>query len=134
MIGDRYRLGDLLGQGGMGRVWAAHDDLLDREVAVKEVLLPLSLRDHERGELLVRTLREAQTAARVRHPHVVTVFDVVEHDGRPWLVLQLLAPRTLAHVLAEHGPLAPAAAARVGLDLLDGLVAVHAAGVLHRVV
>ncbi len=132
LVAGRYRLGPLLGQGGMGRVWAAHDEVLERGVAVKEVLVPPAVPEAEREALVARTLREARAAARVRHPRVVTVYDVVEHDARPWIVLQLLAPRTLADVLAEEGPLDPARAARIGLQVLDGLTAVHAAGVLHR--
>src|SRR4051794_1620238 len=132
LVAGRYRLGHLLGQGGMGRVWAAHDEVLERDVAVKEVLVPPAVPDDERAALVARTLREARAAARVRHPQVVTVYDVAEDDDRPWIVLQLLAPRTLADVLAEEGPLDPARAARIGLQVLEGLTAVHAAGVLHR--
>src|ERR671933_454523 len=132
LVAGRYRLRSLVGQGGMGRVWAAHDEGLERDVAVKEVLLPPAVPEAEREALLARTLREGRAAARVRHPRVVTVYDVVEEDDRPWLVLQLLAPRTLADVLAAEGPLPPAAAARLGLQLLEGLTAVHEAGVVHR--
>src|SRR5919199_36398 len=132
LVAGRYRLRSLLGQGGMGRVWAAHDEVLERDVAVKEVLLPPAVSAAEREALVARTLREARAAARVRHARVVTVYDVVEDDDRPWLVLQLLEPRTLADVLAAEGPLDPARAALIGLQLLDGLAAVHAAGVLHR--
>src|ERR671938_546857 len=132
LIGGRYRLHSLLGQGAMGRVWAAHDEVLERGVAVKEVLLPPAVPEAEREALVARTLREGRAAARVRHPRVVTVYDVVEDDDRPWLVLQLLQSRTLADVLATEGPLAPARAALIGLQVLEGLAAVHAAGVLHR--
>jgi len=132
LVAGRYRLGSLLGQGAMGRVWAAHDEVLDRGVAVKEVVVPAAVPDAERDALVARTLREGRAAARVRHPRVVTVYDVVEDDDRPWLVLQRLAPRTLADVLAAEGPLHPARAAVIGLQVLEGLAAVHAAGVLHR--
>ena len=132
LVAGRYRLGSLLGQGAMGRVWAAHDEVLDREVAVKEVLVPAAVPDAERDALVARTLREGRAAARVRHPRVVTVYDVVEDDDRPWLVLQRLEPRTLADVLVTEGPLDPARAAVIGLQVLEGLAAVHAAGVLHR--
>ena len=116
----------------MGRVWAAHDEVLERDVAVKEVLLPPAVSAAEREALVARTLREGRAAARVRHPRVVAVYDVVEDDERPWLVLQLLEPRTLADVLAAEGTVDPARAALIGLQVLDGLTAVHAAGVLHR--
>src|SRR4051812_8139293 len=132
LVAGRYRLGSLLGQGAMGRVWAARDEVLDRDVAVKEVLLPPAVPEAEREALLARTLREGRAAAPVRHPRVVTVYDVVEDDDRPWLVLQRLEQHTLADVLAAEGPLAPARAALIGLQVLDGLTAVHAAGVLHR--
>src|SRR3954470_24890111 len=132
LVAGRYRLGTLLGPGGMGRVWAARDELLDRDVAVKEVLLPPAVPQDEREALVARTLREGRAAARVRSPRVVAVFDVVEDDERPWLVLQRLEPRTLADVLEAEGPLDPTRAALIGLQVLDGLAAVHAAGVLHR--
>src|SRR5690349_7645118 len=132
LVAGRYRLGPLLGQGGMGRVWAAHDEVLERDVAVKEVLLPPAVPDAERAALVARTLREGRAAARVRHPRVVTVYDVVEGDDRPWLVLQRLEPRTLADVLAAEGPLDPVRAASIGLQLLERPAAAHAAGVLHR--
>jgi Protein kinase domain len=112
----------------MGVLWAAHDRTLGREVAVKEVRLPA---DQSAG-LRERALREARAAARLTHPSAVTVYGVVEEDGRPWIVMELLSPRTLAAVLAEAGPMAPASAARLGLDLLDALAAAHAAGVVHR--
>src|ERR687885_1051971 len=132
LVAGRYRLRSLVGQGGMGRVWAAYDEVLDRDVAVKEVLVPPTVPEAEREALVARTLREGRAAARVRHPRVVTVYDVVEDDDRPWLVLQLLESRTLADVLAAQGPLDPARAALIGLQVLEGLAAVHAAGVLHR--
>jgi hypothetical protein len=116
----------------MGRVWGARDEVLHRDVAVKEVLLPPAVPQAEREALVARTLREGRAAARVRSPRVVTVYDVVEDDDRPWLVMQALEPRTLADVLAAEGPLDPARAALIGLQVLDGLAAVHGAGVLHR--
>lgn len=116
----------------MGTVWAAHDEVLDREVAVKEVVPPLEFDEEQRRVLRERTLREARAAARISCATAVAVYDVVEADGRPWIVMERLAPRTLAQVLRERGPLAPDAAARLGLDVLAALQAAHAAGVLHR--
>ncbi len=132
VLAGRYRLLHVVGRGGTGAVWAAHDELLGRDVAVKEVAPPQGQPGESTAELRERALREARAAARVGHPCAVTVFDVAEHDGRHWIVMELLPPRTLADELARSGPLTPEAAARVGLDLLDALSSAHAAGVLHR--
>jgi hypothetical protein len=129
MVAGRYRLVTQLGQGGMGTVWRADDLLLGRQVAIKEV--------HPRGGHLAtgqrgRTLREAQAVARVTHPSVVGVHDVIEQDGRPWIVMELVDGASLAARIAGEGPLPPVEAARMGLAVLDALCAVHAIGVLHR--
>ncbi|RLP86657.1 serine/threonine protein kinase [Micromonospora sp. BL4] len=116
----------------MGRVWRARDEMLHREVAVKEVVPPSWLADHERAELRSRTLREARAAARLNHPAVVRLYDVVPVEGSPWIVMEYVPSRTLQDVLDAGGPLAPAEAARIGLALLDALRAAHTAGVLHR--
>ncbi|MET8372003.1 protein kinase [Micromonospora profundi] len=132
LIAGRYRLLDLVGRGGMGRVWRAHDEMLHREVAVKEVVPPSWLTDHDRAELRSRTLREARAAARLNHPAVVRLYDVVPVEGSPWIVMEYVPSRTLQDVLDDEGPLAPVRAARIGLALLDALHAAHAVGVLHR--
>ena len=131
LIGGRYRLDEVLGRGGMGIVWSAHDELLGRPVAVKEVLLPHDLAETELDELRQRTLLEARAAARITSPAAVTVYDVVDEGGHPWIVMELLAPRTLEDVLAERR-LSPQEAAQVGLALLAALRAADTAGVLHR--
>jgi len=123
LIAGRYSLMRVVGSGGMGTVWAARDQLLGREVAVKEILA--------RGGLL-DGMQEARLAARVSNPHVVRVFDVVVEDGQAWIVMQLLPSRTLADVLGEKGSLPPRTVARMALDVLSALGAVHAAGVVHR--
>ncbi|WP_263655393.1 serine/threonine-protein kinase [Nonomuraea aurantiaca] len=128
LLAGRYRLLSELGQGGMGRVWRAHDELLDRQVAVKEVTIVGP--QHE--ELLARTMREARIAARLSHPHIAAMYDVVLADERPWIVMQLIPARSLAQVIAEQGPLPVPTVTRIGLELLDALRAAHAAGVLHR--
>ncbi|MGC4785723.1 protein kinase domain-containing protein [Micromonospora zamorensis] len=132
LIADRYRLLDLVGRGGMGRVWRARDEMLHREVAVKEIVPPSWLADRERDELRSRTLREARAAARLNHPAVVRLYDVVAVDGSPWIVMEYVPSRTLQDVVDAEGPLDPARAARIGLAVLDALHAAHTAGVLHR--
>ena len=131
-IGGRYRLEEVLGRGGMGVVWAGHDELLHRPVAVKEVVPPSGVDDAEREELRARTMREARAAARVSTAGVVAIYDVVEDDGRPWIVMERLPPRTLDDELSERGGLPAAEVAQIGTTLLAGLMAAHSAGVLHR--
>ena len=132
LLAGRYRLSGELGRGGMGVVWAAHDELLQRDVAVKEVHFPPSLGADDREKLSGRTLREARAVAAVDTPSAVRVFDIVEQDGRPWIVMELLRGRTLSEELTAVGPLPQAQVARVGLALVDALEAAHAAGILHR--
>jgi eukaryotic-like serine/threonine-protein kinase len=127
-VAGRYDLGAPLGRGGMGVVWRATDTLLGRPVAVKEVALPPG----ELAQVRDRALREARASARLSHPGVVTLHDVVEEDGRLFLVMELVDAPTLRELVAAGGPLAPAGAARLGLDLLDALEAAHRAGVVHR--
>ncbi|MBX6384036.1 MAG: protein kinase [Microbispora sp.] len=130
-LAGRYHLLEPIGRGGMGVVWRAHDDLLDRTVAVKEVLYhPTSAEDRETFNR--RTIREARAAGRIDHPNVVVVHDVIEEDGRPWIVMQLVRARSLGRLLREEGPLPPERVAAIGLQVLDALRTAHAAGVLHR--
>jgi serine/threonine protein kinase len=133
MLAGRYSLMSQLGQGGMGTVWLAVDELLRQQVAVKEVRLPADLDEASRAELTERTLREARAAARLRsHPSIVTVHDVVMDSGRPWIVMELVHGRSLDRIVREDGPLPPARTALVGRHVLDALAAAHAMGVLHR--
>jgi serine/threonine protein kinase len=132
VLSGRYRLVEPLASGGMGTVWRGLDLLLDRPVAVKEVRLPPGLDDDAREQLRRRTIREAQAAARLRHPAVVTIYDVVEHDGRPWIVMELVPARSLAEIIRTNGPLPPVRVAAIGLRVLDAIVAAAAAGVEHR--
>jgi len=116
----------------MGVVWRARDQLLDRDVAIKEVQIADTLTDAERATAFQRTLREAKTAARLNHPAVVTVYDVAEDGGRPWIVMQLVHAQSLDQVLGESGPLSPRRAAEMARQLLSALSMAHAAGVMHR--
>ncbi|WP_231618856.1 serine/threonine-protein kinase [Nonomuraea sp. SBT364] len=132
-LAGRYRLLSQIGRGGMGTVWRAEDELLQQEVAVKEIRLPPGLSEADRAELTDRTLREARAAARLRsHPSIVTVHDVVVDDGRPWIVMEFVRGRSLEQVVRDRGPLPPGRVAAIGLRMLDALSAAHASGVLHR--
>ncbi|MFE5157056.1 serine/threonine-protein kinase [Streptomyces sp. NPDC056697] len=131
LIGGRYQLVSRLGHGGMGTVWRAHDQIVDRDVAVKEPRVPDDLPERERQTVYQRMEREARAAARIDHPSVVTVHDVVVEDGRPWIVMELVRGQSLGDRLME-GTLDPREAARIGLAVLGALAAAHEAGVLHR--
>ncbi|MGW7066050.1 serine/threonine-protein kinase [Streptomyces sp. NPDC054855] len=135
VVAGRYRLLDVIGQGGMGRVWRASDELLDRRVAVKEMRVDETFEGPDAEGARVRrerALREARAIARIDHPGVVRVHDVAEEDGRLWIVMELVDARSLARYVDEEGPLDEHAAARLGLALVAALRKVHAAGVVHR--
>src|SRR5437763_11519330 len=132
VIAGRYRLQAPIGRGAMGVVWRARDQLLDRDVAIKEVQIADTLTEAERATAFQRTLREAKTAARLNHPAVVTVYDVAEDGGRPWIGMQLVHAQSLDQVLGESGPLSPRRAAEMARQLLSALSVAHAAGVMHR--
>lgn len=132
VVGQRYDLLEQIGSGGMGIVWRAHDTLLQREVAVKEIRFPAGTNEDEREILRKRVFREARAAARLAHPSVVTVYDVIEEDGQPFIVMELIDAPSLTDVVRLDGPLQPARAAAVALDILSALEVAHAAGVVHR--
>ncbi|MCZ4097279.1 serine/threonine-protein kinase [Streptomyces sp. H39-C1] len=132
LLADRYRLGEVLGKGGMGTVWRAEDETLGRTVAVKELRFPGNVDEDEKRRLVTRTLREAKATARIRGTGAVTVFDVVEEDDRPWIVMELVEGRSLSDAIREDGPLTPKRAAEVALVVLDVLKAAHKEGILHR--
>ncbi|MFI2237187.1 serine/threonine-protein kinase [Streptomyces chrestomyceticus] len=132
LLAGRYRLAEVLGRGGMGTVWRARDEVLGRTVAVKELRFPGGVEEDEKRRLITRTLREAKAIARIRNNGAVTVFDVVDEDDRPWIVMELVEGRSLAEVVRDDGPLTPRRAAEVGLAVLDVLNAAHREGILHR--
>ncbi|MGW2096205.1 serine/threonine-protein kinase [Streptomyces olivaceoviridis] len=132
LLAGRYRLGDVLGRGGMGTVWRAEDETLGRTVAVKELRFPSNIDEEEKRRLITRTLREAKAIARIRNNSAVTVFDVVDEDDRPWIVMELVEGKSLAEVIREDGVLEPKRAAEVGLAVLDVLRSAHREGILHR--
>ncbi|MFD5519437.1 protein kinase [Streptomyces sp. NPDC127066] len=132
VIAGRYRLLSPLGEGGMGTVWRARDEVLQREVAVKEVRAPAGLPDSEIERMYARLEREAWAAARISHRNVVTVYDVAMEDGRPWIVMELIRGIALSDLLDAEGPLDPQRAAHIGAEVLAALRAAHEAGVLHR--
>ncbi|WP_374223031.1 protein kinase, partial [Streptomyces sp. MBT65] len=127
----RYRLVESIGQGGMGRVWRAADEMLHRQVAVKEMRID-GLDAEDTRTRRERTLREARATARIDHPNVVRVYDVVDEGERLWIVMELVAGRSLERILADDGALGPREVARIGLGLVAALRQVHAGGVLHR--
>src|SRR6478752_6639396 len=132
LLAGRYRLGEVLGRGGMGTVWRAEDETLGRTVAVKELRFPSSIDEDEKRRLITRTLREAKAIARIRNTSAVTVYDVVDEDDRPWIVMELIEGESLAEVIREDGTLTPRRAAEVGLAILDVLRSAHREGILHR--
>ncbi|MET9919789.1 serine/threonine-protein kinase, partial [Streptomyces sp. NPDC006435] len=132
LLAGRYRLGEVLGRGGMGTVWRADDETLGRTVAVKELRFPSAIDEDEKRRLITRTLREAKAIARIRNNSAVTVYDVVDEDDRPWIVMELIEGKSLAEAIREDGVLTPKRAAEVGLAILDVLRSAHREGILHR--
>ncbi|MGW6916262.1 serine/threonine-protein kinase [Kitasatospora sp. NPDC054939] len=132
VVGGRYRLVEAVGQGGMGRVWRGDDQVLERMVAIKEVVLPQGVVGEERRRLLLRVMREARAAARLNHPEIVTVHDVVEYEAAPMIVMEFVSGRSLGAVIRENGPLPEARVAAIGVAVAGSLAAAHEAGIVHR--
>ncbi|UZJ25477.1 serine/threonine protein kinase [Rhodococcus antarcticus] len=132
VVAGRYHLLSELGGGGMGAVWLAHDELLGRQVAVKQVITPVGMTGAAMAEQRQRVLREGRIAARLNHPHAVAVLDVIVDAGQPWLVMEYLPSRNLAEVLTTDGVLPVPQVAQIGAQVADALTAVHAAGIVHR--
>ena len=127
LIAGRYRLGTVVGRGGMGVVWQARDELLGRDVAVKELTM-LSLSAGERQAARHHAVMEARATARLSHRNVIQIFDILEEDGCPWIIMELVASRSLRDLVQQEGPLRPAQAVQLGLDVL----AAHTLGIVHR--
>jgi serine/threonine protein kinase len=132
LVAERYRLDERVGAGAMGVVWAAYDERLGRTIALKQLQLSPSLSQEERDEALARTMREARLAARLHHPNVVSVYDVVDENGAPCLVMEYVPSRSLDAVLRDEGALTPERTATIGVQVATALAAAHAAGVVHR--
>ncbi|MBX6390930.1 MAG: serine/threonine protein kinase, partial [Frankia sp.] len=133
MVAGRYRLLAPLGAGAMGTVWRAFDEMLQTEVALKEIEFAGGVADEERADRVERALREARHAAKLRyHAHVVTILDVVLDNGLPWIVMELVRSRSLFQVVREDGPLPPREVARIGVALIDALTSAADLGILHR--
>ncbi|MCX2948014.1 serine/threonine protein kinase [Lentzea sp. NEAU-D7] len=132
LIGSRYQLKKKVGQGAMGVVWEAYDEQLERVVAAKELLALDGLDDARVDRMKARAMREARLAARLEHPNAIRVYDVVEEDGRPWLIMEYLPSRSLAAVIAEQGSLPPREVARIGCYTAAALAAAHRHGIQHR--
>ncbi|MFI6731692.1 serine/threonine-protein kinase [Nonomuraea sp. NPDC050451] len=132
LLAGRYRLIERLGQGGAGTVWRAIDEILDRQVAAKQVRVPEGLSPRERAEFADIAIHEARSAGRLRDPAIVLVHDVVLEGGQPWIIMDLVTGRSLDKVIKEQGPLPPGFVAAVGLRVLSALEVAHAHGMLHQ--
>ncbi|TVT32020.1 serine/threonine protein kinase [Amycolatopsis rhizosphaerae] len=133
LVAGRYRVVRKIGSGAMGAVWQAHDELLARTVAIKQLLLQPGLDHHEAEDAKQRTMREGRIAARLHHPNAISVFDVVTDDnGHPCLVMEYLPSTSLAEVLRDRKTLPPLEVARIGAQIASALKDAHAVGIVHR--
>src|SRR3954465_3956802 len=132
LVAGRYRLQSQIGGGGMGAVWLARDELLGRQVAVKQVISAPGVTPEQTDQQRQRALREGRIAARLSHAHAISVYDVALEAGQPWLVMEYLPSRSLAEVLNEDGVLRTDQVAQIGDQVADALAATHTAGIVHR--
>ncbi|MDT8915912.1 serine/threonine-protein kinase [Amycolatopsis sp. PS_44_ISF1] len=131
-VAGRYQLVELIGSGAMGMVWRGEDKILGRVVAVKELLMPVNQGEEKVAEAKSRAMREARIAARLQHPNAISVFNVVEHEDRPWLIMEYLPSRSLSAKLHEDGPMTVDEVIPVAVQLAGVLAAAHRAGIVHR--
>ena len=132
LIAERYKLVRKVGSGAMGTVWQARDQLLRRDVAVKELLVRTGMTELQTDEARNRAMREARLAARLHHPNVISIYDVVEYEGRPCLIMEYLPSNSLADLISAHGVLPVGTVARIGTQIASALAAAHTAGIVHR--
>ncbi|RSN49859.1 serine/threonine protein kinase [Amycolatopsis sp. WAC 04197] len=133
LVAGRYRIAGRIGTGAMGAVWQAHDEVLGRTVAIKQLLLQPGLEAHDAEDARQRTMREGRIAARLHHPNAISVFDVVTDDnGQPCLIMEYLNSTSLAQVLQEERTLPPTEVARIGAQVAAALTEAHAVGIVHR--
>lgn len=131
-MAQRYRLVQVIGAGGMGRVWLGRDEVIGREVAIKELLLPAGLDAQQRALLCQRAMREAQLAGQLNHPGIVTVHDVVEYNGTPMIVMEFVRGGSLSDAIKAQGALPPDQVAYIATSMLSALRVAHQAGIVHR--
>ncbi len=132
LVAGRYRLRAKLGGGGMGAVWLAHDKLLNRDVAIKQIVSTAGLSNDEANAIRAQTIREGRTAAQLSHSHAIAMYDVAIEAGEPWLVMEYLPSRSLAQALHRTDALPPLEVAQIGAQIADALAQAHAAGIVHR--
>lgn len=128
IIGDRYRVVRAIGKGGMGAVWLCDDPVLERQVALKQIVAGVGID----GRSVERARREARTVAAVTNPYVVEIHDIIEGDDQLWLVMEFVESTNLQTLITQRGPLPLEQVMHIGAQLADGLAAAHAAGVVHR--
>ena len=132
LVAGRYRLQSKLGGGGMGAVWLAHDRLLDRDVAIKQLLSTAGLDEAEARKVRDHIVHEGRVAAKLSHEHAIAVYDVVLEAGEPWLVIEHLPSRSVARALGLVNALPVIEVAQIGAQVADALAAAHTVGIVHR--
>ncbi len=132
LVAGRYRLRSKLGGGGMGAVWLAHDRLLDREVAIKQIISTAGMTPEQAETLRANVINEGRSAAKLSHNHAIAIYDVVVDNGEPWLVMEYMPSRSLAKAIGMVEKLPPVEVAQIGAQVADALAGAHLAGIIHR--